>query len=55
VSTHFIGIGGCGMSALAQFHVMGGGKASGSDRLLDRGGLKEIRARLGAMGVVFFP
>ncbi|MFH1725524.1 MAG: Mur ligase family protein [Elusimicrobiota bacterium] len=48
---HFVGIGGCGMSALAQFHAMGGGEASGSDRLLDRGQIADLRERLEALGV----
>lgn len=34
---HFIGIGGIGMSALAQLQAMGGDEVSGSDRLLSKG------------------
>lgn len=34
---HFIGIGGIGMSALAQLHAMSGDIVSGSDRLLSKG------------------
>jgi hypothetical protein len=34
---HYAGLGGSGMSALAQFQVMSGGRASGSDRAFDRG------------------
>jgi UDP-N-acetylmuramate--alanine ligase len=34
---HFVGIGGIGMSALAQLHAMAGDEVSGSDRLLDKG------------------
>jgi UDP-N-acetylmuramate--alanine ligase len=43
---HYAGIGGSGMSALAQFHVMLGGKVSGSDRAFDRGERSDARARL---------
>jgi UDP-N-acetylmuramate--alanine ligase len=52
---HFVGIGGVGMSALAQFHAMGGGGASGSDRLVDRGEIAPLRAVLERLGVKFFP
>ena len=34
---HFIGIGGVGMSALAQLHAMGGDTVTGSDRLISKG------------------
>ncbi len=34
---HYAGLGGAGMSALAQFQVMTGGRVSGSDRAFDRG------------------
>lgn len=34
---HFIGIGGVGMSALAQLHAMGGDEVTGSDRLISKG------------------
>ena len=34
---HFIGIGGVGMSALAQLHAMGGDQVTGSDRLISKG------------------
>ncbi|MDD2772552.1 MAG: Mur ligase domain-containing protein [Elusimicrobiales bacterium] len=34
---HFSGIGGNGMSALAQIHAMSGDEVTGSDRLLDKG------------------
>ena len=33
---HFVGIGGTGMSALAQYRAMSGGRVSGSDRAFDR-------------------
>lgn len=34
---HFVGIGGVGMSALAQLHAMGGDIVTGSDRLISKG------------------
>jgi len=34
---HFVGIGGVGMSALAQIHAMSGDEVSGSDRLISNG------------------
>ncbi|ACC97605.1 Putative UDP-N-acetylmuramate-alanine ligase [Elusimicrobium minutum Pei191] len=37
MNIHFIGIGGIGMSALAQLHAMGGDKVTGSDRLINKG------------------
>ena len=40
---HYAGIGGSGMSALAQFQAMTGGRASGSDRAFDRGERGELR------------
>lgn len=43
------------MSALAQFHAMGGGEVTGSDRLIDRGEIAELRAKLERLGVRFFP
>ncbi|MEK7657162.1 MAG: Mur ligase domain-containing protein, partial [Elusimicrobiota bacterium] len=52
---HFVGVCGSGMSALAQFHAMGGGEASGSDRYLDRGESAPARAALAALGVRLFP
>ncbi|MEK7743480.1 MAG: Mur ligase family protein, partial [Elusimicrobiota bacterium] len=52
---HFVGVCGSGMSALAQFHAMGGGEASGSDRYLDRGESAQARAALAALGVRLFP
>jgi UDP-N-acetylmuramate--alanine ligase len=51
---HFVGVYGAGMSALAQFHAMGGGEATGSDRFLDRGQASEIRERLERAGVGLF-
>jgi len=52
---HFAGVGGSGMSALAQYVVLRGGRASGSDRGFDRGQLLEGRARLEALGVSLLP
>ncbi len=34
---HFVGIGGVGMSALAQLHAMGADRVTGSDRLISKG------------------
>ena len=34
---HFVGIGGVGMSALAQLHAMGKDQVTGSDRLISKG------------------
>ena len=52
---HFAGVAGSGMSALAQFVAMKGGRASGSDRSFDRGQRSEARAQLEALGVKIFP
>jgi UDP-N-acetylmuramate--alanine ligase len=52
---HFAGVAGSGMSALAQFVAMMGGRASGSDRSFDRGERAEARAQLEAMGVTIHP
>lgn len=52
---HFAGVAGSGMSALAQYHVLGGGGCSGSDRAFDAGERGEIRERLEALGVVIAP
>ena len=52
---HFAGVAGSGMSALAQFVAMKGGRASGSDRSFDRGQRPEARAQLEALGVVIKP
>ncbi|MFN8589589.1 MAG: L,D-transpeptidase family protein [Candidatus Eisenbacteria bacterium] len=51
---HYAGIGGSGMSALAQFQAMRGGRASGSDRGFDRGERPEARAQLERLGVTIF-
>jgi len=52
---HYAGVGGSGMSALAQFQVMTGGCASGSDRAFDRGERAELRAQLESLGVTVLP
>ncbi|MFG0315997.1 MAG: glutamate ligase domain-containing protein [Planctomycetota bacterium JB042] len=52
---HFVGVGGSGMSALAQHRAFGGGRASGSDRGIDGGGLVEERGALEAAGVEVVP
>jgi UDP-N-acetylmuramate--alanine ligase len=48
---HYAGIGGSGMSALAQFQRMTGGSASGSDRSFDRGERADERSRLQGLGI----
>lgn len=55
VKVHFVGAAGFGVSALAQFHVMGGGAATGSDRTFDSGGAPELREKLEALGIRIFP
>ncbi len=52
---HYAGLGGSGMSALAQFQAMLGGRASGSDRAFDRGERAESRAQLERLGIVVHP
>jgi len=52
---HYAGLGGSGMSALAQFQAMTGGHASGSDRAFDRGEREAARSQLAALGVQVFP
>ncbi len=51
----FAGLGGSGMSALAQYAAMGGARAAGSDRDFDAGRRGEIRARLEELGVEIHP
>ncbi len=48
---HYAGVGGSGMSALAQFQAMRGGSVSGSDRGFDRAERDDARARLERMGI----
>jgi UDP-N-acetylmuramate-alanine ligase/lipoprotein-anchoring transpeptidase ErfK/SrfK len=52
---HYAGIGGSGMSALAQFQAMKRGAASGSDRSFDQGGRAAARAQLERLGIRIFP
>jgi UDP-N-acetylmuramate--alanine ligase len=52
---HFAGVAGSGMSALAQFLAMKGGRASGSDRSFDRGQRPEARGLLEALGITLHP
>jgi UDP-N-acetylmuramate--alanine ligase len=52
---HYAGIGGSGMSALAQFQAMLGGSASGSDRGFDRDERPEARAQLERLGITILP
>src|SRR3989344_4619367 len=52
---HFVGIGGAGMSALAQIHALDGGPATGSDRDFDRGRGAGLKAKLESLGVRLFP
>ncbi len=52
---HFTGVGGAGMSALAQIHAMDGGPATGSDRDFDRGRGAVLSKKLEALGVRLFP
>jgi UDP-N-acetylmuramate--alanine ligase len=52
---HYAGLGGSGMSALAQFQLMTGGKASGSDRAFDRGERAALRAQLERLGCEVLP
>jgi UDP-N-acetylmuramate--alanine ligase len=51
---HFVGVGGAGMSALAQIHAMDAGAATGSDRDFDLGRGAGLRAKLEALGVRLF-
>lgn len=48
---HYAGLGGSGMSALAQFQVMRGGTVSGSDRAFDCGERAGARAQLERLGI----
>jgi UDP-N-acetylmuramate--alanine ligase len=52
---HYAGLGGSGMSALAQFQAMTGGTASGSDRAFDRGERAALRAQLERLGIEVLP
>ena len=52
---HYAGLGGAGMSALAQFQAMTGGQVSGSDRAFDRGERGGLRAQLERLGIEVMP
>ncbi len=53
---HFIGIGGVGMSALAQLHAMGKDEVTGSDRLISKGYTDmALWAYLQKLGIKLFP
>jgi UDP-N-acetylmuramate--alanine ligase len=53
---HFVGIGGIGMSALAQLHAMAGEEVTGSDRLINRGFTKlPIWESLAKLGIKIYP
>ncbi len=52
---HFVGIGGVGMSALAQLARWQGRAVSGSDRFFDRGEALDLRRCLEGEGIVIFP
>jgi UDP-N-acetylmuramate--alanine ligase len=52
---HFVGIGGTGMSALAQLRAMGGGRASGSDRGFDQDGSDGARGWAERLGIPILP
>jgi len=52
---HYAGLAGSGMSALAQFQAMSGGRASGSDRSFDRGERAAERAQLERLGIIVLP
>jgi UDP-N-acetylmuramate--alanine ligase len=51
---HYAGLAGSGMSALAQFQVWSGGKASGSDRAFDKGERGVARAQLEKLGITIY-
>ncbi|MCL1920371.1 MAG: Mur ligase domain-containing protein [Kiritimatiellaeota bacterium] len=55
MSVHIAGIGGVGMSALAQVLIDTGVAVTGSDRLLDTGDMTGVLACLAAQGVRLFP
>jgi UDP-N-acetylmuramate--alanine ligase len=53
---HFVGIGGVGMSALAQIHAMAGDEVTGSDRLINNGFTKlPVWDSLIKLGVKIYP
>lgn len=53
---HFVGIGGIGMSALAQLHALAGDEVTGSDRLINKGFTKlPVWESLIKLGVKIYP
>lgn len=54
-NVYFAGVAGVGMSGLAQFHVMCGGVAAGSDRAIDGGAARDIAEKLVSAGVKVVP
>jgi len=52
---HYAGLGGSGMSAIAQFQAMKGGRVSGSDRAFDHGERSAVRAQFEALGIAVYP
>jgi len=52
---HYARLAGSGMSALAQFQAMMGGRVSGSDRAFDRGERTELRTQLQRLGIEIMP
>lgn len=52
---HYAGLGGSGMSAIAQFQAMTGGRVSGSDRAFDHGERIGLRAAFEALEIDVFP
>jgi UDP-N-acetylmuramate--alanine ligase len=52
---HYAGLAGSGMSALAQFQAMMGGRVSGSDRAFDRGERAELRLQIERLGIEIMP
>lgn len=52
---YFVGIGGVGMSALAQLAGWKGAAVSGSDRFFDRGELSDLKECLEGEGINIFP
>jgi UDP-N-acetylmuramate--L-alanine ligase len=51
---HYAGLGGSGMSGIAQFQAMKGGRVSGSDRAFDHGERASVRAQFEALGIGVF-
>lgn len=52
---HYAGLGGSGMSAIAQFQAMTGGRVSGSDRAFDNGERASLRAQFEELGIGVMP